>query len=131
MEDPPFLGWGYASHSGIPVPREYFIQWHDLTAMEQRPEGPGGEGRAGWRHLDGGTGGRAREGEGGLGSPRRVRERVPGLLWGAGHVLRRDAEGRGADLPADVHRHLREDRLCQALRWQDSSDYADLLNDCV
>ena len=44
-----------------------------------------------------------------------VRERVPGLLRGPGHVLRGHAQGRGPDLPADVHRHVREGGLREAL----------------
>jgi transposase len=49
------------------------------------------------------------------GGARRVRQRVPGLLWGTRYLLRRHPEGGGADLSADRHRHLRQGRLCQAL----------------
>ena len=49
----------------------------------------------------------------------RVRERVPGLLRGARHLLRRHAEGGGAGLSADLHRHLCQGGLRQALRPQD------------
>src|SRR5204863_2466251 len=48
-----------------------------------------------------------------------VRERVPGLLRGTGHLLCRHPQGRGADLSADRHRHLRQGGLRQALRSQD------------
>jgi Integrase core domain/Winged helix-turn helix len=37
----------------------------------------------------------------------------------AGHLLRRHHEGGGAGLPAELHRHLRQGRLRQALRPQD------------
>ena len=50
----------------------------------------------------------------------RVRERVPGLLRRAGHLLRRQHEGGRAHLPADLHRHLRQGGLRQALRPQDA-----------
>src|SRR4029453_9449809 len=46
-------------------------------------------------------------------SPAGVRcERMPGLLRRPGHLLRRHPEGRGPGLPADLHRHLLEGRLC-------------------
>ena len=45
----------------------------------------------------------------------RVRERVPRLLRRAGHLLCRQPEGGRAGLPADLHRHLRQGRLRQAL----------------
>ena len=45
----------------------------------------------------------------------RVRERVPGLLRGTGHLLCRHAERRGADLPTDLHRHLLEGGVRQAV----------------
>jgi len=56
------------------------------------------------------------------GGARGVRERVPGLLRSAGHVLRGQHEGGRAHLPADLHRHLRQGGLRQALRPQDGSD---------
>ena len=34
---------------------------------------------------------------------RGVRSGAPGLLWRAGYLLRRTSEGRGQDLPADLH----------------------------
>ena len=37
------------------------------------------------------------------------------ILWRPGHLLRRDPQGGGADLPADLHRHLLQGRLRQAL----------------
>ena len=42
------------------------------------------------------------------------------LLRRPGHLLRRQHEGGGADLPADLHRHLFEGGLRQALRAQDA-----------
>src|SRR5262249_14249697 len=71
---------------------------------EAAPEGAGGEGRPGRPHLDGSAGRGVREGEGRQESARRVREQVPGLLRGAGHLLRRHAEAGWARLRADVHR---------------------------
>ena len=50
---------------------------------------------------------------------RRVRQRLSRPLWGAGHLLRRHVEGGGSHLSADLHRHLRQGRLRQALRRQD------------
>src|SRR5712691_8541265 len=50
----------------------------------------------------------------------RVRERTSGLLRRPGHLLRRQHEGCGPYLPADLHRHLRQGRLRQALRSQDA-----------
>ena len=44
-----------------------------------------------------------------------VRERASGLLRCPGHVLRRQSERRGADLPADLHRHLHQGCLRHAL----------------
>ncbi|CAJ0782367.1 hypothetical protein R8510_04995 [Ralstonia chuxiongensis] len=43
------------------------------------------------------------------------------LLRGAKHVLRRHAQGRGSRLPANLHRHLLEGCLRQALRPQDAT----------
>jgi hypothetical protein len=54
----------------------------------------------------------------------------PGLLQSSGHVLRRQPEGRGAGLSADLHRHLHQGGLRQTLRSQ-GAEAADLLNDCA
>jgi integrase-like protein len=89
---------------------------------EAPTEGAGGEGRPRGADPHRGPSGGAGEGEGGQGGPRGVRERMPGLLWGAGYLLRRHAQGRGAHLPADVHRHLRQGGVRQALRPQDAAD---------
>jgi transposase len=45
---------------------------------------------------------------------------LPGLLRGAGHLLRWHAEGCRAGLPADLHRHLCEGGVRQTLRPQDA-----------
>ena len=57
----------------------------------------------------------ALEKEGRQGGARRVRERVPRLLRGAGHLLCRHAERRRPGLSADLHRYLRQGGLRQAL----------------
>ena len=49
------------------------------------------------------------------GSAWRVRERAFGLLRRAGHLLCRQPERGRAGLPADLHRHIRQGRLRQAL----------------
>jgi hypothetical protein len=87
---------------------------------EAPPEGTRGQGGTGRHSADRGADRRAREGQGRQGGAWRVRERVPGLLRRARHVLRRHAERRGADLPADLYRHLRQGGLRQALRPQDA-----------
>ena len=43
--------------------------------------------------------------------------------------LRQQPEGRGAGLSADLHRHLHQGGLRQALRSQDAESAAHLLND--
>src|ERR1700730_11351289 len=45
----------------------------------------------------------------------RDRERVPGLLRGARHLLCRHPQGGGPGLPADLHRHLLEGGVRQAV----------------
>src|SRR5688500_2345512 len=45
---------------------------------------------------------------------------MSGLLRRARHLLCRHAERRGPDLPADLHRHLHESRLCEALHREDT-----------
>jgi len=49
------------------------------------------------------------------GGARRIRERAPRLLRRSGHVLCRAFEGGWPHLPADLHRHLHQGGLCQAL----------------
>ena len=90
-------------------------QRHDLASMKQRLKALEAKVAQDGILLDRSADRRTRESQGRQGSPWRVRERVPGLLRGAGHLLCRHAEGGGADLPADLHRHLRQGRLRQAL----------------
>ena len=104
---------------------------HDLETMKQRLKALEAKVAQEGRHPHRGPGGRVREGEGRQGSARGVRERVPGLLRRAGHLLRRDVEGRGPDLPADVHRHVQQGGLREALRSKTPLTAADLLNDRV
>src|SRR5690242_7746091 len=82
---------------------------------EAPPEGARGQGGAGWHPAHRSADRRARESQGRQGSARRVRERAPGLLRRAEHLLCRHAEGRRTDLSADLHRHLRQGRLRQAV----------------
>src|SRR4030081_2768719 len=49
------------------------------------------------------------------GGSRRVRERMPGLLRRAGHVLCWQHERGRPHLPTDLHRHLFESDVCQTL----------------
>ena len=87
---------------------------HQETAQGARSQD--GAGRAGPYR---GPARSAGEGQGRQGNSRRVRERMPGLLRRPGHLLCRHAEGRRTDLPADLHRHLYQGGVRQALRSQD------------
>ena len=55
------------------------------------------------------------------GGARRVRERMPGLLRRAGHLLCRHAQGCRSHLPADFPRYLQQAGVRQTLRSQDSA----------
>ena len=90
-------------------------QRHDLTSMKQRLKALEAKAAQDGILLTESADRRTREGQGRQGGAWRVRERVPGLLRRAGHLLRRHAEGRRADLPADLHRHLRQGGLRQAV----------------
>jgi hypothetical protein len=57
------------------------------------------------------------------GGARRVRERVPGLRCGPGHVLCRHAEGRRARLPANGDRHLLQSGVRKTLRQEDAAHF--------
>jgi hypothetical protein len=70
-------------------------QRHDLTSNKAPAEGARSQGGAGGHPADRGADRRAREGQGRQGSARRVRERMPWLLRGAGHLLCRHAQGVG------------------------------------
>jgi hypothetical protein len=50
----------------------------------------------------------------------RIRKRVPRVLWGAGHVLRRGPEGGRAHLPANVHRHLQQSCVREAVHGENA-----------
>src|SRR6476619_5201980 len=56
---------------------------------------------------------------------------MPRLLRRPGHLLCRHAEGCRADLPADLHRHLRQGRVRQAYDRKTPITAAELLNDRV
>src|SRR5512144_2372949 len=81
----------------------------------QAAEGTGDQGGTRWPDPHRGSAGGVGKGEGGQGTPRRVRQRMPRLLRRSGHLLCRHAEGGRSHLPADLRRHLRQDRLRQTL----------------
>ena len=87
---------------------------------EQAAQGAGSQERPGRPGADRGAGRRAGKGQDREGGPWRVRERASGLLRRPGYVLCRQSEGGRARLPADLHRHLRQGCLRQALRSQDA-----------
>src|SRR5271169_2231897 len=91
-------------------------QRHDLENTKKRLKALEGTRGAGAHR---GTGHRAGEGQGREGNSRRIRQRMPRLLRRPRHLLRRHAEGRRAGLPADLHRHLCQGCVRQALRSQD------------
>jgi hypothetical protein len=62
--------------------------------------------------------------------PWRIRERASGILRHPGYVCRQ-SEGSWARLPIDLHRHLCQGCLRQALRSKTPITAADLLNDRV
>ncbi len=68
------------------------------------------------RRADRGPARRPGESQAGEGGAWRVRERASGLLRRPGYVLCRQSEGGWTHLPADLHRHLCQGGLCQALR---------------
>src|SRR5256886_6766052 len=86
-----------------------------VARVAARPgEGPGGPG------ADRGAGHRAGKGQDRERGTRRVRERASRVLRRPGYVLCRQSEGRWTHLPADLHRHLHQGKLCQALRPKDA-----------
>src|SRR5262249_34717957 len=92
---------------------------HDLETTKKRLTARAAKVAQEGGHPHGGAGRGAREGEGRQGSPRR--ERVPGLLRRAGHLLRRDAEGGGPHLPAHLHRHVQQGGVRKAVRHDDAA----------
>jgi hypothetical protein len=90
-------------------------QRHDLETMKKRLKAleakVAQDGRRSHRKPARG----AREGQKRKGGPRRVREPMSRLLRRPGHFLRRQHEGGGSHLPADLPRHLFESGLRQAL----------------
>src|SRR5436853_3502370 len=98
---------------------------------EAAPQSARGQSGTGWHPVDRSADHRARESQGRQGSAWRVRERVPGLLRGAGHLLRWHAEGRRANLSADLYRHLRQGRLCKLYDRKTPITAAEILNDRV
>ena len=90
-------------------------QRHDLTSMKLRLRALEAKVAQDGILLTEGADCRAREGQGRQGGAWRVRQRVPRLLRGAGHLLCRHPKGRRADLSADLHRYLCQGRLRQTL----------------
>ena len=88
---------------------------HDLETMKKRLKALEAKSAQEGLVLTEAQVGRAGEGQARQGGARRVRERMPRLLRGAGHLLRRHAQGRGARLPADRDRHLLQGGVRQAL----------------
>jgi Winged helix-turn helix len=89
-------------------------QRHDLETMTKRLKAL--EARSSrWPGTDRGSTCGARKSQDREGGPRRVRERAPGLLRCPGYILRRQFEGRRPRLPTDLHRHLRQGWLRQAV----------------
>src|SRR5262249_54334806 len=93
---------------------------HDLETMNKLLKGAGSQERPRGPGADRGAGHRAGKGQDREGGARRVRERASGLLRRPGYVLRRQPEGCWTHLPADLHRHLHQGQLCQALRPRDA-----------
>ena len=89
---------------------------HDLQTFQQRLKALSASPGRPDPHRGSGPG--TREGEAGQRGARRDRDRTPWLPRRAGHLLCRQPEGRGAYLPADLHRHVQQVRPCQAVRPQ-------------
>src|SRR3954469_4081053 len=87
---------------------------------EEATEGVGSQDCSRWACPDRKPARSTGEGQDREGSPWRVRERMSRLLRRPGYVLRRQYEGRGANLPADLCRYLFEAGLRQTLRSQDT-----------
>ena len=90
-------------------------QRHDLETMNKRLKALEAKSAQEGLVLTEAQLGRAGKGQDREGGPWRVRERASGLPRRAGHLLRWQPEGGRARLPADVHRHLRQGCLRQAL----------------
>ena len=104
-----------ARHHDLAVRRALHLAAPRPGDHEAPAEGARGQDGAGAADPDREPARRPGEGQGRQGGAWRVRERMPGLLRGPGHLLRRHLERRRPRLPADLHRHLRQGRLRQAL----------------
>src|SRR5262249_24479212 len=98
---------------------------------EAPPQSARSQGGAGSHSVDRSAGRPAREGQGRQGSGWRVRERVPRLLRGAGHLLCRHVEGRWPGLPANLHRHLCHVAFAKLYDRKTPITAAEILNDRV
>ena len=95
-------------------------QRHDLETMTKRLKALEAKSAQEGLVLTRGAGRCAGKGQDREGGSWRVRERASGLLRCPGHVLCRQSQGRRPRLPADLHRHLCEGGLRQAIRSQDA-----------
>src|SRR5690348_1796843 len=94
-------------------------QRQDLETFQKRLKALEAKSAQGWRGVHRGAARLTGTRPGPSRSVRRIRERVPRLLRRAGYVLRRHVQRRGPRLPgvsADVHRHLQQGDVRQAVR---------------
>jgi hypothetical protein len=95
------------------------------------PEGARSQGGTGGGHPHRGAAHRLGEGPGRQGGARRVREGMPRLLWGAGHLLCRHAQGCRSHLSADRHDTYAKVAFAKLYDRKAPITAADLLNDRV
>src|SRR5262245_436631 len=109
-----------AGADGFPCRGALCVAAPRLGDYEQAAQGAGSQKRPRGPGADRGAGRRAGKGQDREGGARRVPERASRLLRRPGYILCRQPEGRWTHLPADLHRHLYQGKLCQALRPQDA-----------